>query len=253
MKQQLKTLADFLLMRTRKSKIVNYSILGLFAIYSTLIAYPNLLFGHTFTYKNFNVHSATALGDNIQTILDEAEKHLSASELYDKNLTQDIYLCNGYALYSFLAPLSRKAFACNYPIVNNIFIACCDIDKNQTYKNNEQDNYTRQLSELISHETSHTLMEKKLGFWKFRSLADWKKEGYCEYIGYNNADALKDAKHFLATHKNDNSTRAMYRKYYYAVTFLKDSEKMTFADIIASDLTFEHVLNKIEQTTGTEK
>ena len=253
MKQRLKTLTDFLFMRTRKAKIANYSIWGLFAIYLTFIAYPNLLFGHTFKYHNFNVHSTKAFGDNIQTILDEAEKHLSASELYDKHLTQNIYLCNGYTLYSFLAPLSRKAFACNYPLINIIFIANCNIEKNEAYKNNEQDSYTRQLSELIAHEITHTLIEKKLGFWKYRVLTNWKHEGYCEYIGYNNADALKDAKQFLATHKDDNSGRAIYRKYYYAVTFLKEAEKMTFDEIIASDATFEQVLNKIEQTIETEK
>lgn len=253
MKQQLETLTNFLLMRTRKSKIVNYSILGLFALYLTLIAYPNVLFGHTLKYKHFNVHSTKALDDNIQAILDEAEKNLSASELYDRNLIQNIYLCDGYTLYSFLAPLSRKAFACNYPLINNIYIANCDIVKNQAYKNNEQDNYARRLSELIAHETTHSLIENKLGFWKFRFLATWKNEGYAEYIGYNNADALKDAKQFLATHKDDNGGRAIYRKYYYAVAFLKEAEKMTFDEIIASDVTIDQVLNKIEQTTETEK
>ena len=253
MNRQRNTLTDFLFMRTRKATLVNYLILVLIAVYLTLVAFPNFLFGYTLTYNHYNIHSTKAIGDNIKILVDEAEKHLSASELYDKNFTQDICLCNGYTLYSFLAPLSRTAFACNYPLINIIFIADCNIEKNQAYKNDEQDNYTRRLSELIAHETTHTLIEKKLGFWKYRFLTSWKNEGYCEYIGYNNADALKDAKTFLATHRNDKSGSAMYRKYFYAVIFLKEKEKMTFDDLMESNLTFDQVLNKIEQTTESEK
>ncbi|HUL44045.1 MAG TPA: hypothetical protein VLY03_06770 [Bacteroidota bacterium] len=248
MKERLKPLTNFLFMRTRRTRIANYLILGLLAIYLSFIVYPNVLFGHTLKYGHFNVHSTTAFGNNIQTILDDAEKRLSASEIYNQNFTQDIYLCNGYTLYSFLAPMSRKAFACNYPFINTIFIAHSDIEKNEAYKYDEQDNYVRQLSQLIAHETTHTLIEKRLGFWKYRVLTTWKNEGYCEYIGYNSVDALKDARQFLATHKEDNSGRAVYHKYYYAVTFLKEAEKMTFDDIIKTDVTFDQVLNQIEQT-----
>lgn len=53
MKTQLKPLIDFLFLRSRKSKILNYSIGGLLVIYLAVIAFPNFLFAHTFKYKNF--------------------------------------------------------------------------------------------------------------------------------------------------------------------------------------------------------
>jgi hypothetical protein len=246
MKKYLKTLNDFLFNRTRKAKIVNYSICGLLAIYLILLACPNLMFGHSFTYKNFNIHSTQPLGDNIRTILVEAEIKLSASEIYDKNLTQNIYLCNNYTLYSFFAPLKRKAFACNYPIMNNIFIANCDIDKNEASKNDNNDQYTRQLSVVISHEATHTLIEKKIGFWKFITLSNWKNEGYCDYVGYGQTDDLKEGQKFLVINKNVKKPGTDYRKYYIAVNYLMTFKKMTFDNLLSTDLAFEKVLKQVE-------
>lgn len=249
MKQYFNFLTDFLFMRTKKSRIANCLISGLAAIYVVILFYPNFLFGYSVEYKHFKVYSTQALNDNIYKILDKAENNLSSSEIYDRNLAQNVYLCNNYPLYSFLAPIARKAFAFNYPLIYNIFVAYGDIDKDESYKHNDQDKYTRRLSQLIAHETTHTLIGKRLGYWKQITLSKWKKEGYCECVGYNKMVAMKDAKEFFATDKTGNSPGATYRKYYYAVAYLKDIEQMTFDDILATDLTFEQVLKNIEQTT----
>jgi hypothetical protein len=224
------------------------SFSGLGMIYLALIVYPNFIFAHSLKYKNFNVYSTEKFSGNMQTVLDKADKNLSSSEIYAPAVSHDIYLCNSYTLYSFLAPATRHAFACNYPFINNIFIAKCEIDKNEAYIDQTSGWVTRKLHELISHEVTHTLIEKKLGFWKYRSIPAWKNEGYCEYIGFNNANGLKEAYSFVTTYRNDYRGGAMYRKYYYAVTFLKKAEQMSFDDIVASDLTFEEVLKKIEHT-----
>jgi len=246
MKQLLKTLTDFFRIKNKKVKIANYAISGLLVIYLGLRIYPNFLFGHSFKYKNFNVYSTQPLGDSIQTVLDETEIKLSSSEIYDKGLTHNIYLCNNYTLYTFLAPFSRKAFACNYPVINNIFIANCDIDKNEAYKNNAKDQYIRQLSALITHEMTHTFIEQKIGFWKFRTLSSWKNEGYCDYVGYGQADNLKEGQKFLLISKNDKKPGTEYRKYYIAVNYLMTVKNMTFDNLLSTDQSFEEVLNKVE-------
>jgi hypothetical protein len=43
-----------------------------------------------------------------------------------------------------------------------------------------------------------------------------------------------------------------YKKYYYAVAYLLQIERMKFEEIIEADLTLDDVLNKIE-TIKTEK
>ena len=242
------TLTDFLFNRTKKAKIINYTIYGLLAIYLTLIIYPNFLFGHSLKYKIFNIYSTQPLPHNIQTILDEAELKLSVSEIFDKGLSHNIYLCNNYTLYTFLAPFSRRAFACNYPFINNIFIANGNIDKNEASKNNDHDKYSRQLSSLISHETTHTLIEKKIGFWKFKSLSSWKNEGYCDYVGYGQTNNLKEGREFLIKNKNDKNPGAEYRKYYIAVNYLMAIRKMSFDNLISTNLLFKSVLDEVELT-----
>lgn len=246
MKQHFKKLTDRFRIKNKQVKIASYLISGLLVIYLGLIVYPNFLFGHSFKYKKFNVYSTQPLGNSMQKVLDEAEIKLSVSEIYDKGLTHNIYLCNNYTLYSFFAPFSRKAFACNYLLTNNIFIANCDIDRNEAYKNDKKDKYTRQLSVLISHETTHTLIEKKIGLWKYRTLINWKNEGYCDYVGYGQTDNLKEGQEFLIKNKNDKKPGTNYRKYYIAVNYLMTTKKMTFDNILSTDLSFEDVLNKVE-------
>jgi len=156
-------------------------------------------------------------------------------------------LCNNYSLYTFLTPLSRKAFAVNYPFINNIFIANCNNDKNEAYKNDEKDNYIRQLSSLISHETTHTYIETKIGFWKNRSLSDWKKEGYCDYVGCGQINNLEKTKKLLTENTNKYTAGSYYKRYYIAVNYLKTFEKMTIEEIISTKLTLDEVLKKIEK------
>jgi hypothetical protein len=126
------------------------------------------------------------------------------------------------------------------------------VRKNEAYKNEENDSYIRQLSELIAHETTHTLTEKKLGFWKYRTLERWKNEGYSETIGYNEAINLSTVREFLKTNQNNDSHKVLYQKYYFAVAYLMQIEKMKFQDIVATKLTLNGVLDKIE-TIKTEK
>lgn len=155
-------------------------------------------------------------------------------------------------LYSFFALTSNKAFACNYQLTSNFFIANSNINKNEVYRNDDSIKYTRELSQLIAHETMHTLIVKKLGYWNSRKLSTWKNEGYCEYVSNKNINTVKDAKEFLITNKNDERIGTIYVRFKFAVTYLKEIEKMTFDDIIATDLILDQVLNRIEQTKETE-
>lgn len=248
MKQYFKKLTDFFRIKNNKVRIINYLISGLSLIYLGILIYPYFLFEHTLKYKTFNIHSTQPISANIQKILDEAELKLSVSEINDKGLTHNIFLCNNLSLFTFLAPFSRLAFACNYPIINNIFVANCNIDKNEAYKYDDKDPYIRQLDALISHETTHTLIEKKIGLWKSRKLEGWKNEGYCDFIGNGKTFNLREEQEFLKINKTNNKPGTIYHKYYIAVNYLMHTEKMFFENMIKTDLSFEAVLKKVELT-----
>jgi len=240
------TLTGLLGVKSRKVKAIEYIISGILLCYAGLLCCPNLLFGHSIKYKNFNIYSTSEFDNSICNVLDKTRGNLSASSINDTTITHNIYLCNSYSLYSFFAPFVRKSFACNYCPIKSIFISNCDVRMNEAYKNDENDSYTRQLSELIAHEVTHTLTERKLGFWKYRTLERWKNEGYSETIGHNEAINLPRAKEFLRTNENNNRPGILYQKYYFAVAYLMQIEKMKFEDIVAAKYTLDNVLNKIE-------
>ncbi len=246
------TLTDLLQIKNKKWKIVEYAAGMVLLIYLGLICYPNLLFASSIKYKNFTVYSTKEIDKNIYSLLDKVEINLSASSINDTALNYRIYLCNNYSLYFLFAPKSRKAFANNYSIIHNIFIANCDIEKNEAYKNNEEDNYARKLSEVIAHEAAHTLTEEKLGFWKYWVLEGWKNEGYSEFVGYNEPVNLASMKEFLETNKTDEKSGTWYRKCYYAAAYLLQIEGMKYEDFISSKYTLNEVLGKIESAkTGS--
>ena len=240
------TFTDLFQIKSKKWKIVEYIITGIFIIYVGLICYPNLLFGHSIKYRNFTVYSTREIDSNIYNILDNAKTNLCNSSINDTTITYRIYLCNNYSFYLFFAPKSRKAFANTYSIIHNIYISNCDIKRNEAYKNDEKDNYVRHLSELMAHEASHILTEKKLGFWKYLFLEGWKNEGYSEFVGYNKAVRFTSVKEFLKTNMNNDRSNVWYQKYYFAVSYLMQIERMNYEDMIATKYTLDDVLRKIE-------
>jgi hypothetical protein len=121
------TFTDLFQIKNKKWKIVEYTVGGILLIYVGLICYPNLLFAHSIKYRNITVCSTKEIDSNIYNILDKAEINISTSGINDTEISYKLYLCNNYSLYLFFAPKSRKAFANNYSIVHNIYIANCDI------------------------------------------------------------------------------------------------------------------------------
>jgi hypothetical protein len=199
-------------------------------------------------YKNFHIQSTEPIDNKIISILDEAEAKLSLSEIYDSTLQHDIYLCNNFGLYTLLAPLSRRAFACNYPLFNNIFVAEIDLPKNEAYKNNPNDSYSREISSLIAHEISHTFIEKRLGFWKFRTLSPWKNEGYSEYVGLGRRELSDEDKEFIGIHQNNKKPGIDYHKYYIAANYLVGFKQLSFDELMATDKSLADVLEEIVAT-----
>ena len=122
----------------------------------TNFGFPHLLFANKLDYKNFSVyyHSNDINTEELKLVLDKSENLLKKSELFKKGTSQDIFICNGYSEFTFFALLSRKAFAVNYPISQNIFISKSSISQNYILRNGKENN-KRTLSGVIAHETVH--------------------------------------------------------------------------------------------------
>jgi hypothetical protein len=75
---------------------------GIFTAYLLTIVFPQYLFAHDISYKNFRVYSNQPLDENIERVLDLTEAKLEKSPIYDKELTERIFICDSFALYTFL-------------------------------------------------------------------------------------------------------------------------------------------------------
>jgi len=233
-------------MNIKIKKIIESALVIIIILYVGAITYPYILFKHSIKYKNIEVYSTKPIDSSIIKVLSSSFLKLDKTTIDDTTKIHEIFLCNNFTLYSCLAPTSRKAFGCNYIYLNSIFIAKCNVNKNESYKNDNTDNYVRNLDEVIAHEISHRLLLNKFGVWKNKWIENWKNEGFCETIGYGQIFNLIEAKNFITKNKNNNGHRVYYKKCFYAVSYLMTERKMTLNEIISSKITLEDTLKLIQ-------
>ncbi|MEI2708915.1 MAG: hypothetical protein V9E96_07855 [Chitinophagaceae bacterium] len=113
------------------------------------------------------------------------------------------------------------------------------------------------MTQLLAHEMTHCLQFDKLGFWKSKpiaNIANWKWEGYAEYVSRQNTDQKdlsKNIARLIATDKSNweinfgDSTIAPreYYDYWTLVQYCMDIKKMTYKQILA-DTTSEQTVRQ---------
>ena len=133
-------------------------------IYILIILFPQFLFENKLKYKMFSVyyHSNEVSVEELKSILDESERLLLASDLYQIEMDQDLFICSSLGEFTFFALRSRNAFAVNHLITQNIFLSESSTSENYIFRNGINNN-KRTLSGVIAHETTHSLLENHLG------------------------------------------------------------------------------------------
>lgn len=221
-------------------------LLALFLIVSTV--FPQIFFKYKEEYKSFVVYSNTKNLKNIHTIIDEADKLLIESELYNNSYKQKIFICNNNILYTVFAISSRKAFAVNNTFTNNIFIANANLEKNISYSSAKENN-VRTLNSVIAHETCHSFLKKKLGFVKYKFLARWKNEGYCDFIANESSFNYKRGLNlFCEENTKPNTLKSFeYFKYRLYVNYLIEYEQKNISEILQEDFEFDILDKKVNE------
>ena len=161
-------------------KIVSYSLMTFLFIYCLILIFPQFLFAHEVSHKNFDVHANQPLDESIDRVLDSAETRLLKSPIYDKNLKAHIFIADSHAPYKFLV-LRNYSFGSTILGIGNIQINKSDINNDVVFRNTVEPN-KRSLSGVIAHETMHNQLREKFGFIRYMRIPRWKDEGYCEYV-----------------------------------------------------------------------
>jgi hypothetical protein len=218
-----------------------------------LYVLPYIIFSKVTEYKNIKVYSFDKLNDNIENVLKRTDLKLSGSEINNTELNHNIFICDSYKLYSFLAfinfgPGARHAagFA---SFGNNIYIAMTDVSKDLCFLSSDATR-KRELSGLIAHEAIHNIILDKLGligYLKLRFIDTWKNDGYAEYIAFDKEIDFKKEINNLNEKWDDQSPKLMYLKYRLAVTYLMNKKNLTFKNLINNNYDFDNILLEIKK------
>ncbi|HKP48172.1 MAG TPA: hypothetical protein VJT50_16345, partial [Pyrinomonadaceae bacterium] len=221
------------MVRAPKSKKRLYKILGnaLVAIalaYFFTLCFPQYLFAHEVTYRQFHVYSQSPLDAQLDKVLDSAEARLSKSTIYDAQVSRRIFLTNSHAMYSFLSHKAYKSFANSVPFLNNIFLNKSDVASDLVFLNRPEHN-KRSLSGVIAHEVTHLFIRRKVGTFRASAMPTWKNEGYCEYIAGDTTVSYEEGVQLWKASPGDDSKYRFF-KYQMMVKYLLETEKLSIED-----------------------
>jgi hypothetical protein len=238
----------------KTKKIFKWIFRGIGLAYILILVFPQFVFANKLEYKNFSIyfHSNEINREKLKSIVDKSTDLLKGTELFNTEINQDIFICSDYSEFTFFALLSRKAFAVNYPITQNIFLSKSSISENYILRNGEKDN-KRTLSGVIAHETTHSLLENKLGLLKYKLLPSWKNEGYCDFVAnessFNEQKGLQD---ICNDKKNPDSPSFKYFKYRKLTEFLFNERKVTIEKFLSNDFEFEEISDDLKNKYCTQ-
>ena len=175
-------------------KVTSLTALTGILMTAIVILFPERLFAHKLSYKEFTVYSNNKIDDNIKAVLDAASALLQKSELNHPAYKYNIILCNN----SFYNKIDNKIFgtgpAARARLHNVIIKVRIDAKKNQAFPTFPKA-CTINLTYMIAHEMTHCLQANKYGLLKFNPLKHpefWKLEGYPEYISRQNERSGED-------------------------------------------------------------
>lgn len=218
-------------------RFARYAFLFLAAVFVFLLVYPQVLFAHEVSYKNFTVYSRQPLDQNVYAMLDKVEVKLSASQINNPSVKPKIFLTNSQKLYSLLSLyLGGNSFGKGFPLLptSNVFINEADVGRDLVFRK-AQTNNQRSLSGVVSHEITHLLIREKFGYVKNVTMPAWKKEGYCEYIAGGTTLDYETGVRLWKANPND-ATGYHYFKYYLLVKHLLENEKLSVEDFFTRDI-----------------
>ena len=238
----------------KTKKIISLLLGGLSLTYAGIIIFPSFLFANNLKYKSFNVfyHSSEINVEKLKSVLDKSQNLLNNTELYKPRINQDIFICNSFNEFTFFALFHRKAFAVNYPITQNIFLSKSSISKNSILRNGKKNN-RYSLSGVIAHETTHSLLEKKLGTIKFKLLPSWKNEGYCDFVANESSFNRKKGLQDICSNKDNSETQSFkYFKYRITTEYLFEERKITLEKFLNDDFDLKEISENLKKKYCTQ-
>ncbi len=229
--------------KSKAYKITRYALTAVVVLYLLTICFPQYLFAHEVSYKEFKVYSRTPLDQRVYKVLDDAETRLAKSTIYDGEVSRRVFLTDSHGLYTFLSNKAFRSFANSVPFINNIFVNKSDVGTDLVFLNRPQNN-RRSLSGVMAHEVTHLFIRKRIGTLRASLLPVWKNEGYCEYVAGDSTITFAEGVRLWKENPNDDS-KYRYFKYHAMVKYLLETEKLSIEEIFNRDFDQKALEDKV--------
>lgn len=162
------------------SLAVTASVTGIYLIASVFHP-PLLLFPHMRMVGATPVFSESPIPDEIEGVVGRADTLVRTSPLFTPDvLKRPVYLTNGGVRWRLLT-LGSTALALSRPVVETIVVNRSNVLKDQVWYSGDPVP-ARDLSGVIAHERTHTLIRQRFGSLSHHYYPTWVVEGYADYV-----------------------------------------------------------------------
>lgn len=184
-----------------------------------LLLQPAPLFSHSVRHGQFAVHSDKPLEKGWEIVLEDVQRRLATSDLYDADAEFRIFLCNEpWRLWLLTRSDEIGGFVDTFA-TRNIYIREAVAAENRIVppRGALADAEVRSLAYFIAHEAVHVMQSRTFGRMVSITAPTWLVEGYADYVAKagdfhfeENRQRLIDGDPLLSEHY---ARRGLYRRY----------------------------------------
>lgn len=209
-------------------------IATLTVLYILIICYPKWFFRNSICYRNIHVYSASQMPSSAGDLLRQVQSRVAASQIYNGNSEQHIFVCGSAAQFAFFANFSFRSSGLTYVyFTRNIFLRPSEIAQNLLVNySGRKVTGDRTLVYYMAHELVHSLTVSYIGPWRYHGLPTWLREGYADYIG-KGQDSFADIQ---AKFENCSyQTNRDYLRYELMTAYLLDIRGVAIRDLLGAN------------------
>jgi hypothetical protein len=204
------------------------------------ILYPQPLFAYSQDHGAFTVYSDRPIEAAMGQVIDDAERRLRSSDLYDPTERFRVFVCNEPWRLFLLARNMSVGGKTDTLFTRNIYIREADAAANRVLIGSEilADAEARPLSYFIAQEAAHVIQSRRFGRFMVVRYPRWLIEGHADLVAkagdfdsVGNRALLNASDPLLA---EDFARRGLYRWYHLMVLSLMQQGGKTEAELFAN-------------------
>jgi hypothetical protein len=204
------------------------------------------LFAHTHEHAGIKLYSREPIpAKEADALLSQIRSRISGSEIYQKEQTFRIFLCNSQSLYTLFSPVSRESFG-HTPISGNIMLAHGDLGSG-TATAFRSDHNERAFVGVASHEICHVMIRRAFGLWSAYRAPTWIDEGYCEHISGGSSFSEERGNDLLSQGRKAEGKSFEYFVYRRMMDFCLMEQNRNITELFSDPPSEQHIRNQTQE------